>query len=185
MPLNSLSLYASKAADQESLAAFFQLVQPRAIVKIDAFTLRVAIDETLEAADIEMMVAQITEELLLRPTAFYHADQAGFDRFAIEAYLPQIASGFYTLETLIPEIVLRQKESLATMIRSYIHRLVAHDTLDTVLRFIEADLNQSKAAKTLYMHRNTLLYRLDQFVQQTGIEPRTFQGAFALKLLFR
>ncbi|MCK7489263.1 MAG: hypothetical protein MZU79_02705 [Anaerotruncus sp.] len=35
------------------------------IVKIDAFTLRVAIDETLEAADIKMMVAQITEELLL------------------------------------------------------------------------------------------------------------------------
>ncbi|MCK7489262.1 MAG: helix-turn-helix domain-containing protein [Anaerotruncus sp.] len=89
------------------------------------------------------------------------------------------------METLIPEIVLRQKESLATMIRSHIHRLVAHDTLDTVLRFIEADLNQSKAAKTLYMHRNTLLYRLDQFVQQTGIDPRTFQGAFALKLLFR
>jgi DNA-binding PucR family transcriptional regulator len=180
-----LSLYVSKAADQESVAAFFQLVQPLSIVKIDACTLRVAIDETLDTAEIAMMVAQITEELLLRPTAFSHVDQAGFDRKAIEAFLPLVPSGFYTLETLIPEVVLRQKETLATMLRTYIQGLVGHDTLDTVLRFIEANLNQSKAAKDMYMHRNTLLYRLDQFGSQTGIEPRTFQGAFALKLLFR
>ncbi|MCK4551507.1 MAG: helix-turn-helix domain-containing protein [Tenericutes bacterium] len=46
-------------------------------------------------------------------------------------------------------------------------------------------MNASKTAKTLYMHRNTLNYRLDNFINKTEIDVRKFKGAIAIYLLFK
>jgi sugar diacid utilization regulator len=52
-------------------------------------------------------------------------------------------------------------------------------TLDT---FFAEDCNVSDTAKMLYIHRNTLLYRLDKFKQETGLDVRMFDHAVLVKL---
>ncbi|SHG89348.1 PucR family transcriptional regulator [Ornithinibacillus halophilus] len=52
--------------------------------------------------------------------------------------------------------------------------------LQTIEIFIESNLNISVAAKKMYMHRNSLQYRLDKFQEHTGIDIRDFQQAMTV-----
>ncbi len=56
------------------------------------------------------------------------------------------------------------------------------ETLQTLEQFFELDCNVSETAKKLYIHRNTLLYRLDKFKQETGLDVRTFSDAVLVKI---
>lgn len=49
--------------------------------------------------------------------------------------------------------------------------------LETLLTYFESNLNMIHAAKKLYIHRNTLIQRLDKFTQMTGFDPRKFMDA--------
>ncbi|MFJ5715052.1 PucR family transcriptional regulator [Neobacillus sp. NPDC093127] len=52
----------------------------------------------------------------------------------------------------------------------------------TVKIFLENNLNASLTAKRLYIHRNTLQYRIDKFCEKTGIGLKDFHGAFTVFL---
>ena len=56
------------------------------------------------------------------------------------------------------------------------------ETLNLVEKFFENNLNTSEAARKLYIHRNTLIYRLDKIQKETGLDLRTFDDAIALKM---
>ncbi|MDY0407802.1 PucR family transcriptional regulator [Virgibacillus soli] len=56
------------------------------------------------------------------------------------------------------------------------------DMLHTLQTFFECNLNLSVTAKKLYMHRNSLQYRLDKFTEVTGIDIRNFQHALTVYL---
>ncbi|GGJ92363.1 hypothetical protein GCM10007063_13730 [Lentibacillus kapialis] len=56
------------------------------------------------------------------------------------------------------------------------------DLLNTVETFIDCNLNVSVTAKELYLHRNSLQYRLDKFMDKTGIDIRDFHQAAAVSL---
>lgn len=56
------------------------------------------------------------------------------------------------------------------------------DLEESLVVFFETDLNLSQAAKTLYLHRNTLVYRLDKVKEWTGYDPRNFLDALTLQL---
>ncbi|MBO0961312.1 helix-turn-helix domain-containing protein [Neobacillus sp. MM2021_6] len=50
----------------------------------------------------------------------------------------------------------------------------------TIKVFLENNLNASMTAKKLYIHRNTLQYRIDKFTEKTGIGLKDFYGAFTV-----
>lgn len=52
----------------------------------------------------------------------------------------------------------------------------------TIKTFLENNLNASVTAKKLYIHRNTLQYRIDKFTEKTGIGLKDFYGAFTVFL---
>lgn len=56
------------------------------------------------------------------------------------------------------------------------------DTLKMIDTFVQFNLNISETAKELYMHRNSLQYRLDRFHENTGIDIRQFHHAMAVYL---
>ncbi|MFC3039536.1 PucR family transcriptional regulator [Virgibacillus xinjiangensis] len=56
------------------------------------------------------------------------------------------------------------------------------EMLSTVRIFIESNMNVSVAAKQLFMHRNSLQYRLDKFISRTGIDIRQFHQAVSVYL---
>jgi sugar diacid utilization regulator len=60
--------------------------------------------------------------------------------------------------------------------------LLDAETISTLETFFQLDCNVSETAKKLYIHRNTLLYRLDKFKQETSLDVRGFQDAVLVKI---
>lgn len=56
------------------------------------------------------------------------------------------------------------------------------ETYTTLKVFLENNLNASLAAKKLYIHRNTLQYRIDKFTENSGIHLKDFYGAVTVFL---
>lgn len=56
------------------------------------------------------------------------------------------------------------------------------ETLNTINIFLENSLNVSETARQLYIHRNTLLYRLEKLQKATGLDIRVFDDALTLKI---
>jgi len=56
------------------------------------------------------------------------------------------------------------------------------DILNTAECFLRNDLNIAETARQLHMHRNTLLYRIEQIRQETGLDIRRFDDAMRYRL---
>lgn len=56
------------------------------------------------------------------------------------------------------------------------------DMISTAEEFLENNLNVSETARKLYMHRNTLTYRLDKIERATGLNIRNFSDAVTFRL---
>ncbi|WP_203247646.1 PucR family transcriptional regulator [Sporosarcina beigongshangi] len=56
------------------------------------------------------------------------------------------------------------------------------ETLKMIETFVHCNLNLSETAKALHMHRNSLQYRLDRFLEKTGIDIRQFHQAMTVYL---
>lgn len=71
-------------------------------------------------------------------------------------------------------------------IKEVLHGLTMDDfddeTLATVNKFFENNLNVSETSRQLYIHRNTLVYRLDKLQKMTGLDLRNFDDAIIFKI---
>lgn len=56
------------------------------------------------------------------------------------------------------------------------------ETLTTINKFFENSLNVSETSRQLYIHRNTLVYRLDKLQKTTGLDLRVFEDAITFKI---
>ncbi|MBO5372545.1 MAG: helix-turn-helix domain-containing protein [Lachnospiraceae bacterium] len=56
------------------------------------------------------------------------------------------------------------------------------ETLTTINKFFENNLNVSETSRQLYIHRNTLVYRLDKLQKSTGLDLRIFEDAITFKI---
>lgn len=56
------------------------------------------------------------------------------------------------------------------------------ETLTTVNRFLENNLNMSETARKLFIHRNTLVYRIEKLEKATGLDIRRFEDALLFKM---
>ncbi len=57
------------------------------------------------------------------------------------------------------------------------------DLMQTCEAFFKNDLNVSLSARALYMHRNTLMYRIDKIEKETGLDIKKFSDAETFKML--
>ncbi len=82
----------------------------------------------------------------------------------------------YQLPTTLCELFLSEvfkKESIDAL---------DQETLFTIQKFFENDLNVSETSRQLYVHRNTLVYRLDKVQKLTGLDLRIFDHAIVFKI---
>lgn len=56
------------------------------------------------------------------------------------------------------------------------------ETLTTINKFFENNLNVSETSRQLFIHRNTLVYRLDKLQKSTGLDLRVFEDAITFKI---
>ena len=87
-----------------------------------------------------------------------------------------IARLIYQLPTTLCETYLRE-----VFKRGSIESL-DHETLFTIQRFFENNLNVSETSRKLFVHRNTLVYRLEKIKKITGLDLREFDHAIIFKI---
>lgn len=56
------------------------------------------------------------------------------------------------------------------------------ETLATINKFFENSLNVSETSRQLFIHRNTLVYRLDKIQKITGLDLRVFEDAITFNI---
>ena len=56
------------------------------------------------------------------------------------------------------------------------------ETITTINKFFENSLNVSETSRQLYIHRNTLVYRLEKIYKLTGLDLRKFDQAIVFKV---
>lgn len=56
------------------------------------------------------------------------------------------------------------------------------ETLTTIDKFFENSLNVSETSRQLFIHRNTLVYRLDKLQKSTGLDIRVFEDAITFRI---
>ena len=54
--------------------------------------------------------------------------------------------------------------------------------MHTIHTFLDSGLSIAECARKLYLHRNTLIYRLDKIEQLTGLDIRQFDDAIVCKI---
>ncbi len=59
---------------------------------------------------------------------------------------------------------------------------IDEETLTTINKFFENNLNVSETARQLFVHRNTLVYRLEKLQKSTGLDIRSFDDALTFKI---
>ena len=87
-----------------------------------------------------------------------------------------IARLIYQLPTTLCEMFLKEvfkKGSIESL---------DHETLFTIQRFFENNLNVSETTRKLFVHRNTLVYRLEKIKKLTGLDLREFDHAIVFKV---
>lgn len=87
-----------------------------------------------------------------------------------------IARLIYQLPTTLCEMFLREvfeKGSIESL---------DQETLFTIQRFFENNLNVSETSRKLFVHRNTLVYRLEKIKKLTGLDLREFEDAIVFKV---
>ncbi|PDZ05871.1 Fis family transcriptional regulator [Bacillus cereus] len=110
-----------------------------------------------------------------------------WERKLFSVLSPYLSKNITYIEQLLPYqlmISLPKEER-----KKYTNQLLAHisndkELIDSVRVFFQCNLNVSLAAKQLYLHRNTLQYRIDKFIEKTGINIKTFEGAVAVYMAF-
>ena len=60
--------------------------------------------------------------------------------------------------------------------------LLDNETILTINKFFENDLNVSETSRQLFVHRNTLVYRLEKINKLTGLDLRKFDQAIVFKV---
>ena len=56
------------------------------------------------------------------------------------------------------------------------------ETITTINKFFENSLNVSETSRQLFIHRNTLVYRLDKLQKSTNLDLRVFEDAITFKI---
>lgn len=129
------------------------------------------------------------------------AFSSGFDTLAEcsaaykSAYLAlKVGNLFYSEQTVFPynrlgvgRLIYQLPVSLC---EGFLHEVFGDeipDALDeetnsTVTRFLQNNLNIAETSRQLHMHRNTLIYRLEQVEKQTGLDLRNFEDAMTFKI---
>lgn len=87
-----------------------------------------------------------------------------------------IARLIYQLPSTLCEMFLRE-----VFKRGSIESL-DHETLFTIQKFFENNLNVSETSRKLFVHRNTLVYRLEKIRKLTGLDLREFDDAIVFKV---
>ncbi len=146
---------------------------------------RVIVDTLNTEAMVSVRVAYgtITEELKGVPRSYQEAIMAlevGRVFYVERSVLAYKELGIGRLIQQLPTSLCEM--FLQEVFRGEATEIFDDEELTTVYTFFDNNLNISETARKLYVHRNTLVYRLEKIEKKTGLDIRTFNDAVTLKI---
>ncbi len=154
-----------------------------------------AIDEHI-VNELEQVAAALTADFFTGMSLFVgqtiqHTDKSQLTRiYAAEKKWFSIARELmpsqmvFTHQDIIPAILFNEASDETI---DYLIKLIEPvqddaELLKSIRIYLESNLNITLAAKQLYVHRNSLQYRVDKFIEKTGIDVKSFRGAVMIYL---
>ncbi len=134
------------------------------------FTRSAISDTAASAADIPVMRTQALEALHAGTVFDFSGGCLRYDKLALERLicsLPGPICREFVAATLGPRITEERG---------------ADELLRTVRVFLDADQNVSEAARKMYIHRNTMTYRLEKFQKLTGLDCSSFGDGLRVRM---
>lgn len=184
MKKRTLYLYA-KEHNYDDFISFLKMDTRLYLVSKENDLLELITNDEYSYDDFCKLRELIMEELLIDFVGFIVPYAFDISKDDLKLVFKRINYGIYRIEDFIIEVCLGNDLNLQKRLKSYYYNLIGHENLNTVLSFIEYSFNASLTAKKLYLHRNTLNYRLDLFVSKSEMDVRSFTTGLALYLLFR
>ena len=119
----------------------------------------------------ELASAYKSTQLALQVGRLFYSEQTVFphDHLGIGRLI-------YQLPTSICEGFLKE------IFRDKIPEAIDEEASTAIDRFLQNNLNIAETARQLHMHRNTLIYRLEQVEKRTGLDLRKFEDAMTFKI---
>ena len=117
--------------------------------------------------------------LVLNPPSVAMLDEA-----IILEYLHKVSAGYYDIEEFLLTVIKRHSKVMS-LLQSQLAKVLGPELIETALALADANMNASIAAKQHYMHRNTMLYRIERIYEKTGINIRNFAGLSIFTQLYR
>jgi hypothetical protein len=147
----------------------------------------------LNESDFEAMHETLKSDLFIEPTFYIGKFRVFSGEFLLmfqrEKSLFDFSLHHYTKDKIftfekhaIKHSVYHLPEIIKTMIQHDIIPVFQEDKelFTTIKNFLQNNMNASITAKKLYIHRNTLQYRLDRFAEKTGILLKDFYSAMTV-----
>ncbi len=88
-------------------------------------------------------------------------------------------------DIFLEDIDLRFLEMFADDIRNIWEFPESDMLIETFIAYCESSMNVSKAARNLYIHRNTLMYRLNKISELSRIDPQSFEQCMVLYIALK
>ncbi|AOZ87824.1 transcriptional regulator [Bacillus xiamenensis] len=96
----------------------------------------------------------------------------------------KLRSGVTTFYQCLPSFIRYDADIVSDAISDAFKETVFdRDVYRTLMTYMQCNFNASQAAKALYVHRNSLQYRIDKFIERTGLDIRHFQEAAAAYMM--
>lgn len=151
--------------------------------RIDNNIINVVFDYN-EEIDFLDIINLITSELYLSCRIFVSGRIS--DHSILSSYVnyinanKELLNGFS--ELIVDEDLLVIHNLCGDIIKKNILKQYANDyqMLEVIKEFLDSNMNISKAANRLYMHRNTVMNKIDKFINVTGYDIKQFNKAFVI-----
>ncbi|MBD1383358.1 helix-turn-helix domain-containing protein [Metabacillus arenae] len=90
----------------------------------------------------------------------------------------KVLSYFQSIAFLFP--IYPERFPIDSLSDIFLESIQDHELTHSILIYLDCNLNVSLAAKRLYMHRNSLQYRIDKFIERSGVDIKHFKEAAAV-----
>lgn len=160
-------------ADEEHISASLKLF---AQTLVDTFRAEALVQTHIGYSTITDSFTQLTRiyheastALKIRGTFFAERDTAAYDKLGIGRLIAELPAGLCNA-------------FLYEVFGEHLPDDLDEETQNTIQKFYENNLNISETARQLYLHRNTLVYRLERLEKTIGLDIRKFEDAMTFKL---
>ena len=172
--------------DNNSVAYIVDLIDDEDTLKLSEYSMRIAdtIEEELMVS-VRAGIGSIAQNLSQIPQSYSNAAVAisvgsifEFETNIFDFNTLGIGKMIYNSDKRVLDDFLKETVSKKTF------ELLDDEIIKTVLSFFTNNLNISETARQMYLHRNTLVYRIEKVLKLTGLDLRNFDDAVSFKAAY-